>query len=490
VARHAHIRHRGNDQGFTLVELLVVVTVIPMIIFGLAIGLQSAFSLQASVANRLGDSGDSQIVQSYYQTDVQSAQEVTTTDIYPAEQCGPASATQLLGLEWNVNPSGGFYTVVSYSEVADGSSWKLERYYCNNGFSTTATSKSVISYNLEQPCTATVTTACQEPAAIYPCAYNAAICPGGPASITGTDEAVLASQGWTPSEPVAKIEFSLTEPHATEANGKFNYTLADVPADSAAVQPLGGAAITPSSAAGCNFASPGTGTYASTLCLVDFSGLTGNNLLAAEQGCLEMDVPLPGGATLYFCIGITGTTVEPFALPTWQNGFLGNTCSNSSGGNNCSNGTPFYTGVAGKPALYQTGGGITTVTLSNITVLNAQGVPATGWEAVGADAESTDSGEYIQWTSNTPLTILPNGESYDTPSDPVGNACNSGANLTYNDPVAGSSPTQYLNVYCGGYSTSTVKTGTAMVWAPTPSTFVTQMQGSGLEAMAFGLLLS
>ena len=120
----------------------------------------------------------------------------------------------------------------------------------------------------------------------------------------------------------------------------------------------------------------------------------------------------------------------------------------------------------------------------------AEGVPATGWEAVGADAESTDSGEYIQWTSNEPLTILPNGETYDTPSDPVGNACNSGANLTYNQPIAGSSPTQYLNVECVGATTSTVKTGTAMVWAPAPTTFVTQMQGSGLEAAAFGLLLS
>ena len=489
VTRHVRDRRRRGDQGFTLVELLVVVTVLPMIIFGLAIGLQSAFSLQAGVANRLSDSGDSQITQSYYQTDVQSAQDVTTPDIDPTEHCGPASATQLLGLEWSVNPSGGFYNVVSYSEVADATSWKLVRYYCSNGFNTTPTSKTVVAYNLELACTATVTTNCQEPATVYPCVLNAATCPGGSASLgTTPNEATLAAAGWTPTEPVTKIEFSLTAPHTTEANGKFNYTLADVPADSAAVQPTGGQAITPSTAAGCYFASPGTGTYASDLCLVDFSGLTGNNLLAAETGCLEMQVPLPGGATLYFCIGITGTAIQPFALPTWENGFLGNTCSQASGG--CSNGSPFYTGIAGKPALYQTGAGITTITISKITVLNAEGVPATGWEAVGADAESTDSGEYIQWTSNEPLTILPNGETYDTPSDPVGNACNSGANLTYNQPIAGSSPTQYLNVECVGATTSTVKTGTAMVWAPAPTTFVTQMQGSGLEAAAFGLLLS
>jgi hypothetical protein len=192
---------------------------------------------------------------------------------------------------------------------------------------------------------------------------------------------------------------------------------------------------------------------------------------------------------LYFCIGITGQTIYPKALPTWSNAFLGNACTGSTGGS-CTNGTPFYTGIAGEPALYQTGSGSTTVNITKISVLNPQGLPATGWEAVGVDAESTDAGESISFTSNEPVTIIPNGEATDTPTDPVGNACNSGADLTYSNPVPQSSPTTYYTATCDGATTSTVKTGTAMVYATTPSTFSSTFVGSGLEAMAFGLLLS
>jgi hypothetical protein len=224
---------------------------------------------------------------------------------------------------------------------------------------------------------------------------------------------------------------------------------------------------------------------------VDFSSLTGNNLLAAEQGCLEMSVSIGStGSTLYFCIGITGSAaIAPKALPTWQNAFLGNACTGSTGGG-CTNGTPFYTGIAGEPALYQTGAGSTTVNITKITVLNPQGLPATGWEAVGVDAESTDANESISFTADQPVTIIPNGETSDTPTDPVGNACNSGAGLTYSDPVPLSSPTTYYTATCAGATTSTVKTGTAMVYAVTPKTFSSTFIGSGLEAMSFGLMLS
>jgi hypothetical protein len=68
---------------------------------------------------------------------------------------------------------------------------------------------------------------------------------------------------------------------------------------------------------------------------------------------------------------------------------------------------------------------VTTITFSNISVVNQQGLTATGWEAVSADAESTDQGESITWTTpatinNTtglyeyPLTIMNNDEPYDT----------------------------------------------------------------------------
>jgi prepilin-type N-terminal cleavage/methylation domain-containing protein len=461
-----------SGSGFTLVELLIVVTIIPLIVGGLSVGLLSVFKLQSSVSNRLGDTGDSQVVSSYFDNDVQSAASVTTAPSNTSAECGPSTEVQLVGLKWSPTTGGGgdFQTVVSYAEVQIGSTWTLVRQYCSSGYSNTSFTTTVISPNPPPPCTTVVTANCQNPPTI------------SSASSVSPSAATLAAAYWTSTQSVTKVEFPLAEPNSTEKNGQYLYTLAAVPAASEAIQPTGGSAFNPSTTAGCNFATPNTGYYASNLCFVDFSSLTGNNLLAAEQSCLEMSVALPGGSTLYFCIGISGSAVEPFGLPTWSNAFLGNTCSNSSNNQNCTNGSPFYTGIGGEPALYQTAGGVTTITISNITVLNAQDVPATGWEAVGADAESTDSNEWIQWTSDTPLALLSNNG---TPTAPYGSAC--GGGISYSNSPA---PNTYLTIRCTGQTTSIVKTGTAMVWATTPTTFTTSMNGNGLEAMAFGLLVS
>jgi hypothetical protein len=463
-----------------LVELLVVVTVLPLVVGGLALGLLSVFSLQSSVSNRLGDTGDSQVVAASFESDVQSSVYLTTEN-GSNPQCGTSNQTQLMGLEWNPIATGGYKDIVSYAEVQVGTSWTLVRNYCSvssspNGY-VAPTSSTTLSYNLEAPCTSTLTTNCQAPPSVIPGA--------------GLILSPLPTAGYTLTQNVTRVEFPLVAPNSTESGGGYQYTLAAVPADSATVAASGGAPIAPASTSGCYFATPGTGTYASTLCLVDFSSLTGNNLLAAEQGCLEMSVSIGStGSTLYFCIGITGSAaIAPKALPTWQNAFLGNACTGSTGGG-CTNGTPFYTGIAGEPALYQTGAGSTTVNITKITVLNPQGLPATGWEAVGVDAESTDANESISFTADQPVTIIPNGETSDTPTDPVGNACNSGAGLTYSDPVPLSSPTTYYTATCAGATTSTVKTGTAMVYAVTPKTFSSTFIGSGLEAMSFGLMLS
>ena len=83
-----------------------------------------------------------------------------------------------------------------------------------------------------------------------------------------------------------------------------------------------------------------------------------------------------------FCLSVSGGPVAPASIPTYTNpptseAFLGN------------NG--FYTGIPGNPAFYQTTQHTTTtVTLTNIKVLDANGNPATGWGIVTGDAESTD----------------------------------------------------------------------------------------------------
>ena len=450
---------RNDESGFTLIELFIVVTILPLIVGALSAGLIAVFSLQSGVQNRLGDTGDSQVVEASFQNDVQGAASLTTVPNNSSSQCGPG--TQVLGLAWGA-VNGQIYPyqyVVSYVVVPSGSSWNLVRQYCSSGYSTSATSSTIISYDVPSSLASPVVS----------------IANGAPHGTT-------PDTSWVLTEYVTGVSFPITEP-----NSSFSYTLDAVPAASAGVSAKG-KPLAPASTAGCGFATPGTGYYASTLCLIDFSALTGNNMLAATSGCLETSAPLPGGYTLYFCIGITGSIVAPSPLPTWAPGaFLGNTCGGST---SCSNGTPFYTGIPGDPALYQRQSGITTITMSNISVTTPTGVPATGWEVVGVDAESTDVNESISftagwpptWTGDTTLNILPNDEPGDTPADPVGTACNSGAWLTTSNGGQ--------TVTCVGFSTSNVKTGTTMVEATMPSTFTTVLVGGGLEAMSFGLMLS
>ena len=118
-----------------------------------------------------------------------------------------------------------------------------------------------------------------------------------------------------------------------------------------------------------------------------------------------MTISLPGGYSISFTLKVSGGPVKAVAFPTYSGAYLGNGA---------------YTGVAGKPALYQTQSGTTTTAaLSNISVVDSQGNPVTGYSFVGADAESTDTTESITWTSDQALSLISN----------IGNACNSGALL-------------------------------------------------------------
>ena len=134
--------------------------------------------------------------------------------------------------------------------------------------------------------------------------------------------------------------------------------------------------------------------------------------------------------------------------------------------------------------MYQTDSGFgptNTLTFTDISVTTATGAPATGWEFVSADAETTDTNEQITWTSNQVLNLLPN-----SPGSPYGDTCNNLPN--WNGPQ-GLGTTQVV-CQSGSQETSATKTGTPMVEALTPTTMTVGMKGAGLEGIAVGLLLS
>ena len=204
----------------------------------------------------------------------------------------------------------------------------------------------------------------------------------------------------------------------------------------------------------CSFAAAGSGTFARTLCWFDLSGY--NAAAAGSAAGQSMTVGLPGGYSIAFTLKVTGGAVAPTAFPTFSGAYLGNKA---------------YTGVTGKPALYQSGSGTTTTaSLSAISVVDANGNPVTGYSFVGADAEATDSGESITWTSDQPLSLISS----------IGNACVNGTMLT------GVGTT---TVKCSSNVSST-KTGTAILAAEHPSILSQTMVGSGKQAVAFGVLVS
>ena len=446
--RVASVREwRDRDvQGFTLVELLIVITILPIIVGSISVGLISVFSLQTGVANRLTDSGDAQIVSANYVKDVQSATMITTDQSIPAnQQCG--TGTQLMGLEWGS-------TVVSYSEVPTGSTNLLVRNSCTSGASTTPTTSFTISSDLPTG---------QASPTLVPASYNAS-----------------AQAGWISTQGVESVTATITEP-----GSNYTYTLVAAPRASATAS-VTGSVSSNATTTSCSFATPGTGTYASQICFVDWTPYDATQ--ATSSSCQPMSAAIvhtPYTMTLNLCA--SGGPVAPAAFPTYFNPPTSAAFMGYNG---------FYTGVANDPALYQVNEGETdsVLTFNNIQVLDSRGVPASNWQLVTGDAESTDTGEWIRWStvsnppssSDPPLNLVPN-----TPTSPVGNSCDStynSATNTYSINTASLTGLGTTTVQCSS-SSSTVKTGTPMLEALTPTTLTVTMHGGGLEAMFFGLLL-
>jgi prepilin-type N-terminal cleavage/methylation domain-containing protein len=498
-----------TESGFTLIEMIIVALVLPVVLGGIAFALVAIFSLQTGVANRITGSGDAQVVSSNFETDVQGASLLIAPAAgAPAGQspaaCG--SGTEVLSVE-----PGTANTVISYMLVPQGSTNDLVRNVCKNG---TLTSSSTVSLNVSSglvaavTCSATLTTAqaltagtnalsvSQMPAPVtsgdtnstYSLNVNAtsaiATLPVG-TPVTDTTWATTncgAYSNWITTTSVTDVTISVTEPKAGSGTSLYQYGLAAAPRGSTPANAQTNVG-TPT-ATSCGFASANTGTYASSLCFVDFSAF--NATAAASPNCEAMSASIPNTFfTLTFCITVSGAPVSSHIFPTWTNAFLGNASAT---------GQPFYTGVPGSPAIYQTGSGTTTVTVSDVKLTNGNGTPATGWDLVTGDAETTDASESITWTSDQPFSLLPN-----SPGAPVG--LNVSSPVEYGACSAPTSPDGLtpqslltggtsLTVECAStVSASNPRTGTVMLEAPAPTTLTDTLVGSGLEGVFIGLLL-
>lgn len=272
VARHV----RNQDEGgFTLLELLIVCVVTPLIVGGLAIGLMTVLGLQSSVSNRLTDSEDSQVVQASYRSDVQSAQEITTQASTNPECNTNPNATQVLGLEWNLNSATGVYaTVVSYLTIPSVSgtttTYSLVRNECKNvttsSSTLTPTTSITLSANLSSPLTPTVV------------------------EVTGSPS---TGANWVPSNDVSTVSFPITEAGPNSNSSGYQYTLTASPPSSNQIV-LGNTSLSPAAEAGCGYAAVNSGAYAPSLCFIDFTALNANNgvlMTAARSTCQARGSP-------------------------------------------------------------------------------------------------------------------------------------------------------------------------------------------------------
>ena len=267
------------------------------------------------------------------------------------------------------------------------------------------------------------------------------------------------------------------------------------------------------SSTGCGFANPNTGTYAGTLCFVDFTPWntqTPTTGITCQTGQLPMSAKISNTPfTLEFCMSVTATTSggaavtrrpRPARPVAWPRG-AGTTTSPRSRsrrtpvprgaveaflGNN-----GFYAGVPGNPALYTVvQGSQAVVGITSIHLLGSNGDEATGWQLVTGDAESTDANsEWIIWQSDQKLSLLANSAN-----SPIGNACGSTGQYappSYNNTSAGLSGLNSTTVECTNPVTTpgVNHTGTPMLQAATPSSLTVTLRGSGLQAMFLGVIL-
>ena len=320
---------------------------------------------------------------------------------------------------------------------------------------------------------------------------------------------------WVSALGVSAVTFQVTEP-----GSDYSYQAVGVPAVSANSTSL--APVTNQST-GCGFATPGTGL--STLCFVNFAPWDAlKSAPPATTNCASGQLYMTAGITntaytMSFCMSVTSSEFNTNC--TAQNGCAGTAGQSLQGydtqaNNGCgvanrtgwddvaavplptyacpptseaflgNNG--FYTGVNGDPALYNVYESSTAViSFTNIKVLTASGGVATNWKLATGDAESTDSSESITWQSNENLSLIPNSAN-----SPIGNACMSFGQYappTYNTSTNGLSGVGTTTVKCSS-SVSADHTGTAMLYAVTPSTLTVTLVGGGLQAVFLGVELS
>lgn len=140
-------RHSNEREGFTMIELIVVVSLVGLVAVALAASISVFVRNQGSVSSRLTDTRDLQNLTNYLPGDVASAQ-LVESDLSPnqpadevedpGETCG-AGGPVLLHLQWSENWTESYENRVTYRVLppSGSDSERVVRFACENSGSPT-----------------------------------------------------------------------------------------------------------------------------------------------------------------------------------------------------------------------------------------------------------------------------------------------------------------------------------------------------------------
>lgn len=136
-------RRVRDESGFTLVELVLAVTVMGMIMVTMGAAFSTTVRTMNVASNRLSDSNDAQRMGVYFPRDVQSASTVITSSFTCSGLADSGTIKQVMQLSDST-----FNVVYAVRSVASGSStvYQLERRDCTGG--TLQSGTTVVARNL------------------------------------------------------------------------------------------------------------------------------------------------------------------------------------------------------------------------------------------------------------------------------------------------------------------------------------------------------
>ncbi len=201
----------------------------------------------------------------------------------------------------------------------------------------------------------------------------------------------------------------------------------------------------------CNYATSGSGTYASTVCWLDFTGYVAGT--TAQNFTFDLTGPYAGYRLTLTVKQNSGPSIQ--ATPPQLRVFGGNYYTNIAG-------RPLLIGGAGSPGNYS-------FTISNIIVRNIATNAVVPFALVFADNENTDNSENFVMTTTSSWRQM---EILTLPPNPVPTLSIAGTTLTWQAPASSSS------------------TGSFLASTPSPTSVAIASKIDGAEGFVVGVMLT